>query len=132
VGSSVFFSRDGRMIGSPDELWDVASGRRIKESPQPMGAFVNQGFSPDSRLAAWSEQGTVKFWDIAADRLVKTLKADDFPFFTLSPDGRSIVSQTWGGPTKFWDVATNRLVWTSKEAGDPIFSPDGRTIVLGI
>jgi WD40 repeat protein len=101
---AVAFSPDGRTLAAPHgndiELWDVETRRaaRILRSPiAPEGKNVfciGLNFSVDgSVLAATYDNSIVHFWDVAAAKLLHTMRvADrDEPTVRFCPDGRRFV-----------------------------------------
>ena len=89
-------------------------------------------FSPDGRtLAAGSNGGTVKLWDVATQTNVATLGTGRSVAF--SPDGATIA--VGGGGIKLWDVKTKKQIAKLSNPDDSgwsiAFSSDGTTIASG-
>ena len=102
----------------------------------PTGAVRSISFSRDGRLmASGSDDGTVKLWQVAGGRELRTLKGHARAVWSVSfsPDGRTLVSGGDDGAVKLWDPLTGRLIWTADVpwGNSVFFSPDGRTLVSG-
>ena len=160
---SVAFAPDGRTLASASEdgtvkLWDVATGRKVHtlrghgnavtsvtfvEDPEEgifmsREVFCSMAFAPDGQmLASGDEDGTVKLWDVAMGREVRTLRGHRVSVGSVAftPDGRMLASGGVEGSVKLWDVATGREVRTLRRHGDltdsMAFTPDGRLLSAG-
>jgi len=95
-------------------------------------------FSPTGRiLASGSEDHTIKLWDVANGRELRTITGNGNSVISIafSPDGRTLASGSGGNTIKLWDVASGRELRTLTSHTDSVssvaFSPDGRTLASG-
>jgi len=121
---------------------------RIEVVPQiPHAARVlSAAFSPDgAQVVTGSQDGTVKLWDAATGRLVRTLGRHSdrdlvFQVVAFSPDGTRALSGIDRGGMKLWDVTTGRLIRAidtngvsqSGLARSVAFLPDGTRALAGL
>jgi WD40 repeat protein len=139
------FTPDGKQVASVDRervvLWDVATGRQVRDFLGLKGEIHCVAFTPDGRtLAAGIRRGgiqtirTILLWDVATGKELQAFGHEEeaVEFLTFSPDGKLLASACWGLPVRLWDMATGkeRLVLTDLEKGvwDVAFSPDGRLL----
>lgn len=139
---------NARMALSPDDtilaggaepnrtiLYDVATGRVIREFRGHQGKVVGHAFSPDGkRLVTGSQDKTVRVWDVASGREQAVLRAHESEVSAVlfSPDGTLTASGDDDGKIALWDPARNRIV-RRLSVPDTIlmlaFSPDGKYLV---
>jgi WD40 repeat protein len=88
-------------------------------------------------LASASGDKTIKFWDVATGRELRTLTGhkNSVTSLAFSPDGLWLASSSWDKTIKIWDVATGTALQTLAAHEHAIYSvafdPHGKLLASG-
>jgi WD40 repeat protein len=110
LGYTLAFSHDGRLLvtGGDDPLvrvWDVRTGRVVRELEQNVGGVLRLQFSPDGRTLAVSGKPDASLWDVATGTQVGRLSGGSRrAMLDLSPDGRRLLMTSGNGQGAVWDI----------------------------
>jgi WD40 repeat protein len=140
---SITFSPDGRWLASGVDdktirLWDVATGRMIRDLTGLRRSVMYAAFSPDGRwLASGDDDKNIRIWDAPTGQEIRLLSGHKKVIYAVafSPDGRWLASASADKTVKLWDVAAGREVHTLTGHANIVtslaFSPDGRWLATG-
>ena len=101
------------------------------------GPLWSMAISKDGKtLATGNDDGTVKLWDIAAERVNWTLNAHKAPVWTLalSPNGDYLATGSDDGQAKIWDLKTQKELHALANTGGVravAFDQDGKKLLTG-
>jgi WD40 repeat protein/class 3 adenylate cyclase len=140
------FSPDGKYLltaaaegaeGKP-LLWDVATGRLIREYQAPVRGMNSAIFSPDGKLILTDgEDGIARLWNVETAKEIRQFIGHTDRIWTavFSPDGKYIATSSADNTARLWDTQTGQELrrFTGHTAGvnDVAFSPDGEYILTG-
>jgi WD40 repeat protein len=132
---SVDFTPDSGMLvtGSLDgtvKLWDIGTLRNMQKTGDNITS-LGSAFSPDGRLTARSENGTVIIRAAESEETIHRLPVRSAAF---SPDGKVIAAVSGNRGFSIWDAHSfERLTDVPSDAAldsGVAFSPDGRWLLL--
>ncbi|MFI6520565.1 WD40 repeat domain-containing serine/threonine protein kinase [Spirillospora sp. NPDC050679] len=145
--SAVAFSPDGRTVavgvdgyynkppGSTVQLFDARTLRKRGQLVGHRKGVTGVAFSPDGkRLASSATDMTLRIWDPASRRLLRTIKtgeasAKDVRF---NRDGSAVMAACADRTVRVWNAATGALTATlvghPQSVGRLALTPDGRTL----
>jgi WD40 repeat protein/tRNA A-37 threonylcarbamoyl transferase component Bud32 len=93
-------------------------------------------FSPDAKvLASGNHDGTVRLWDLASHKVIRTLQGhqESVVCVSFNIDGNTLASGSADGTVRLWDSAGHMLAVLEghKVVNAVTFSPDGKMIAVG-
>ncbi|OAI48365.1 hypothetical protein AYO44_07260 [Planctomycetaceae bacterium SCGC AG-212-F19] len=141
AGVSIAFSPDGRVLAtgglSTIELWEAATGNRIRELTGHEGSVCSLAFSGDGKLlASGSADHTIRLWEVATEQELAHLKghADEVRSVCFSPDGQMLASGSGDQSVRLWEVHSGkeiRAIAFDKWVYTVAFAPDGKHLAVG-
>jgi WD40 repeat protein len=126
--------------GGSIEIWEVATGTRLKRFDGFDLAVQQLAISSDNRFVAGIAYGEIHLWDLTADNEAGRLlikgggsTSDGFSMALFNPQGDMLfVASEWGYILIF-DVATGEKIKTltghSRQVDDLLFVDEGRTLL---
>jgi WD40 repeat protein len=115
--SSLAFSPDGKQVITGDgvgtvRLWDVASGKEIRQFKGHTGSVLSIAFSPDGKeVLTGGSDTTARLWDVASGKEIRQFKGHrgSVTSMAFSPNGKQVlIGATDDKRARLWEVATGK------------------------
>ena len=149
AGVQSVLSADGSKLFTGDfdgpRLWDVQTGKLLRQFANNSEVVSAAAFSADGRRVAWGTiQGNVWLWDVETGKQVQHFSGIGINNYigtvlsvALSPDGRNVLTATNDDQVRVWDVETGKEIERITASDDRInesvncadYSPDGRQVL---
>jgi WD40 repeat protein len=120
------------------QLWDVATGNKVREFPAHKYCVNSLAFSPDGSVLAstgWSDK-SIRLWEAATGKKLLEMPCDSSGgIVRFSRDGRILAWSDINGGISLWEMTSKKL--RQKFQGhisfvhSLVFSPDNKTLVSG-
>jgi WD40 repeat protein len=127
-------------------LWDVRTGKELKYLRGHKGAIQGLVFTADgAQVISGGSDGTIRCWDAANGKMLRTLLVTKSPYplhsndaessgiraLALAPDGKILAAAGADGTVRTWDLASGKALKVlpgHEPATGAAFSPDGKTL----
>ncbi|MGO6840432.1 hypothetical protein GUK34_28425 [Rhizobium leguminosarum] len=132
--SASFRNEDANPQENNAHVWDVATGKEIKQLIGHTGEIFAVAITRDGKLAiTGSKDRTARIWDIATGKTLVTLSGDgSVNAVAFSPDGKLVLTGS-NNNVSLWRTDTGRLVSVLRGHQDTItsvaFSPNQKLIL---
>jgi eukaryotic-like serine/threonine-protein kinase len=116
--NTAYLSPDGRRLALAGmgsvQILEVESKKRVAAWPTDFHLLYHLAFSADGRrLAAAFADGTVRVWEIPAEKLLHTFRhSDRAACVAFHPNGKQLASGSCDNTAKVWDLETGQEVET--------------------
>ena len=122
--------------GDVAKLWDLATGRALRDFRGHRSTIESVAFSPDGKflVTGGSNDKTARLWDVSTGRQLRVFNAPDgVDSVAVTSDGKSLVTGGEGGTARLWDLSTGQELRAfsghTKYISSIAVTPDGKYLV---
>jgi WD40 repeat protein len=133
--SGIAFAPDGKTLASPGSgkdayIWDVKSGKRLKQFDRHDTVVTVAVFHPDGKhLATGSMDGTIRLWDLTTGKERRRWNGEGYiTGIAFSANGTVVGSGRHHHELRVWTVKD--VVFAASRDGKIALSPDGKSIAI--
>ena len=133
------FSPDDRWIatggyGTEVEMWDVATGKKIRGFESDEEGGLTPLFSPDGKiLVVGNRNSYTRLFETSTGKLINVLDKKLTHEICFNPEGTKLAIAYVDGSIGIWDVKTGKLIREEKTAAEELlrinWSPNGELLV---
>jgi WD40 repeat protein len=141
---NVALSSDPQQVFVLDDrlaLWDLASGRTIRQYAEDQPSYSCLAVRPDGKQAILASQDrgqttfNLEWWDVDTAKKLRSIEAHKSGLreILFSPDGRFLATSSFDGTAALWDPASGTLLhrWEMRLGPRSIaFAPDGGALLI--
>lgn len=139
---TVAFSPDGKYVltghWNSARLWDLQTGKFLREYSGYLGNITTVAFSPDGRQVLTNNKyNTATLYDTQTGTPLQTFAGHTGLVRSLAfrPGSKDVLTGSSDGTAKLWDIQTGKPLKTFTVSHTPVtsvaFSPDGTRILTG-
>lgn len=136
---SLAFSPDDRWLvtggyGTEADLWDVATGKKIRSFEGDEIGGLTPVFSPDGKiLVVGNRNSYTRLFEASTGKLLRVLPKKMTCEICFNPAGTTLAIACVDGSIGLWDVKTGKLIREQKTEAEHLFrvdwSPNGELLV---
>jgi WD40 repeat protein len=132
--NSLSFSANGKMLAAGKDfgrvvLWEIPARKFLRSIDTGQRIVSAVALSPDSKILATGGADKIKPWDLATNKLVNTIEADDYIHsLTFDHSGKWLAFADNGG-TYVVEATTAKKVLSLATSHAAMFGQDGNTFM---
>ena len=105
-------SHDGKWLLAEDQLWDLATGKKVHDLPHNTWVDAAAFSADDKQVVTGSWDGIARLWDVASGKEIRafTGHTSGVAAVALSRDGKHLVTGSHDKTARLWDLATGKEI----------------------
>jgi WD40 repeat protein len=138
---SLLVTPDGRFVlaaleGAPISLWELASGRHVRNFTRHTGFATSLTALPAGFVASGGSDRIVRLWDLATGRCLRELAGHEDAVSAVAAGDSVLASAGRDGTVRIWSIADGRCLATLRGNGGRVHAlalsePQSRLVSAG-